>query len=403
MKLFLVLCTAVLSVGIVQAQTLALPATGEPVTLIFPDEPSKDFAQIQVTEVDRTGRELQRIESVLEEQVLADPDIRICRVLRFSPEVGEGMRYYRLEAVSGPQPVRLPKENLFPTGDFEKGWYLGKYNPGTTTLASGRGNGKAIQFDMREINNGGPVVASSEPAELLKLKDPANLPALMRLYIKTESGESEGNGIVLRMRRWNEKHEYITNYYVWNLQGGAVGDWEERQVILQNPLAENTASMDIYLVNMAPRDGVCFLIDDLEILPIKKAEPIINVRIPEEELYEGDTLTVTVEAGTSSQEILKLSELAIPVSIDGIPAMLAGHQVETTLPELSGGEVTVELYADDSLVLSLSEPLGDQGGEVNLQPTAGNYKLIATVKLPDGKTVTHQFDYQICDNPFTME
>ncbi len=376
-------------------------ATPHPVTLLFTGEEWEDVAEIDVVEVDNKGREMRRIKDCTwSEQVLALPQIVFCRRLQFAPPAGKGLRHFRFEARCGSAAVSLPKENLFPSGDFEgKGWGFGNFNP-VTSYVDGRHGGKALQIDLREKNTGGPVNAWSYPQELLKLKDPANLPALMRVFIRTVAGGGNGDGMTVRMRRFTDSNKYLDNYHVWSIQGGLENEWIERRIVLQKPLAVDTGKLDVYLVNMAPQDGVCFQLDDMEILPIKTLQSVIEIAVKNSEVIAGQNVTINATIAETEAGNLLVHEVPLSMTFDGESKHIMAQLVETKRPTLSGGTLAVEMRKDGKLFLSKTVALSENGGEFSVCPPVGDYKIVATVRMADGKALTRQFDCQVLDTPF---
>ena len=203
-KKFFIILSCVFIAKIAFAASLSLPTTGAPVTLVLPEQQGKDIARMRVTEVDDEGKNLRRLDCILMEQAMAAPEIQVRKVLRFTPPKGKAVRHFRFDAELGTTPIHLPKENLFPPGDFEgKNWNFGNWNPGVATYGPGRGGGKALQVDTRKINNAKAVFVYTAPPELLKLKDSTKVPALLRIYFQTIAGQGQGAGLNVILRRFN--------------------------------------------------------------------------------------------------------------------------------------------------------------------------------------------------------
>lgn len=387
------------------AESLALPGLGVPVTLVLPEQASRDFVRVRVTECDAEGNKLRSNESHLMEQAMATPDIHVRKVLRFTPAKGKAVRYFLFDAESGSQPIRLPKENLFPPGDFEgKGWNFGNWNPGVATYGPGRGGGKALQVDTRKINNTKAVFVYTAPPELLKLKNPAKVPALLRVHLLTLAGQGKGAGLNIILRRFNSDYEFLAKYLVQGIQGGTTGEWEEFRFVLNDILPEDTGILEVLLENLAPQDGVCFRIDDLEILPIQPAENFVAIQFPTETTYAGEEFRVAVNASPSKPGCWKLREISIPVQMNGQTTVMPAELVETRPPVLAGGTLTLELYKGGELFLRQSETIADDhAGSISVRPPAGEYRVVATVRIPTGECITREVSCEILDDPFSLE
>ena len=405
MKFLLIFVVAVLFTAQAWANGRALAVNGnDPVMLILPDDASENISDITVVEIDRSGQALNRQPGVLMEVAVADPEIRIRRALRFTPKGNrKGTRYFYFSAQVSNGPVAYERENLLPTGDFEKkGWWIGNLNPGAIAYGSGRSGEYGLKVDCRRVNNGGPVNAGTEPKALMQLQDPANIPAVLRVYTKTvASPEGMVGGMTLRMRRFNSNGKYIDNYMVFSVQGAKPGFWVEQQFILNKPLPADTGKLDIYLVNMAPRDGVCFLIDDMAILPVKKMEPLINVKFPDSGLYAGETFTVSLSS-EASDALRYVSSKTIFV-INGKKITFPVQKIENSEPQINGGTLVVEVYQDDKLINTYTGNIADNNCSVSFTPDAGDYRIVATVKTTDGKSISQQVNYQVLEDPFAKE
>ncbi|MBE6369381.1 MAG: hypothetical protein E7056_04385 [Lentisphaerae bacterium] len=403
MKLLNVFIFTFFAAVTVFAKGTALTVDGAPVTFLLPDNIGENITHIAVIETDRNGRALRQKCDLLEIAV-ADPEIRIRRALRFTPR-GKGVRKFRFDIKTGNTPVKYERENLLPTGDFEKkGWWLGNLNPGTVSLGMGRNGGKALQVDCRVKTNGGPANAGTSPAELMKLRDPENIPAVLRVYTKTvEAPEGIVGGMTLRMRRFTLDEKYIDNYNVFSVQGGKPGKWVKQEFIITKPLPADTGRLDIYLVNMAPRKGVCYRIDDIAIIPVKKAEPVVNIVFPDAELYAGNELNVSVDANDSKEKVLKLNDVTVPVSINGKKTAISMQKIEDKSSQINGGTLTLVVYKDEKVVHTFSDKIVDNKSTVSFKPAAGDYRLAATVKTLDGKSFSKEINYQVLEDPFAME
>ncbi len=394
----LLIAAAAWAAAAVSGAPLALPATGESVTIFLPPE-AAEFADVRVFEVDASGNELGRVGCALEEHALNRLECGVSRAVRFTPAAGQGVRYYRFEADRGTGGNWRADSGIFPAGNFEEdGWWFGAMNPVLSFRdAAGRGGGRALEVDLISGNTGEPVVAGSRPAELLQLADPEIFPVLMRGFVRLEAGD--GAGAVLRMRCFDADNRYAGDYGNMSIVGGAPGEWHETRLLLTRPLEPDAVALEVFLVNLAPRDGVRFLVDDIQFLPVERVAPAIEFIAPEEVVYAGEELRFTVRAAGAG--VVPVWEETLAVRVGGreesLPVWIAGLGPAV----IDGAEFAVELRnaAGETLLAERAMAAGG-AAEVAVRPEAGEYRVILTLTAPDGTVLTRALECPVLEDPF---
>lgn len=391
------------------AAPAALPPGNGPVTFFLPEDVSA--GPISVVEYDAKGREIGRPQCRERLQVVDWPRVQMCREVSFTPS-GKGASF-RLEASRPKHGFKLTgsRNNLLSTGDFEKpGWWFGGENPVWKYVAGGRNGGTAMQFDLRRKNTGKHINAGTYPVSLLKLKDAGNLPAMMRIFVRTVSGAGQGDGITIRMRTFDANGKFAGDYAsVWTVQGGANRQWVEHRRVFTEPLKAEAASLELYLCNLAPRDGVCLQFDDFEILPAKHIAPGFEVVTPTEEVYGGSDYPVTVRCGAYAAGKTGVMDVEIPFKdADGSSKTVPGMMVAADSGEAAAqkGKLTLKFVNAETgtVVLNRNTALEKKGSvTLNVQLPPGEYKASVTAEFPGKQSYAREWTCSIMEDPFAMD
>ncbi|MBO7741255.1 MAG: hypothetical protein J6S21_01755 [Victivallales bacterium] len=368
-----------------------------------------ESGDIYAVELTANGREAARVKCVQRLQVLDWPEVRMCREVKFTP-VGKG-KFFRLEAQAPRKDFILQssRNNLLVTGNFEnEGWWFDNANPAWKYAVGGRGGGRTLQFDTRAKNTGKHISAGTYPTSLLKLKDPNNLPALVRVFVRTIAGAGNGDGITIRMRTWDTAGKFSGDYtHAWTVQGEAGKKWVEHRRLFTEPLKAEADRLEVYLCNLAPQDGVCFQFDDFEVLPAMHIAPVFQVVTPEEEVYGGSDYTVEIRCGAVPRGKSGVAEVTLPVRKPAGEMTEVGGlmRVGGNAAAAGQGKVTLKFTKAEgrNKVLEKNAQLSPEGlATISAQLPEGEYKALVTVEVPGGKTFTREWICTILEDPFAM-